>query len=140
MSIDLYWDNDDQTVMLAEFNGRWTWDELYAALNTIKKMSQERERVFGAIIDVRDGLHIPGGSIFNRDALNNFRKLMKLGDDGKGPVVIVGVNKMVRTVFDAAGKIDSKSVQDVHFSKDMDDARRTIYEIMAGLQRQTTSA
>lgn len=139
MGIDLYWDNDDQTVMLAEFNGRWTWDELYAALSTIKKLSAERERVFGAIVDVRNGMSIPGGSIFNREALSNFRKMLQLGSDGKGPVVVVGVNRMVRSIFDAAGKLDRNAVQDVHFAPGMDDARKTIYRLMANIEGQTSA-
>lgn len=135
MGIDLYWDNEEQTVLLAEFNGKWQWDELHAVLNTIKEISKERGRIFGAIVDVRDGMSVPGGSIFNRDALANFRKMLKLDPEGKGPVVVLGMNKMVQTIFDAVGKIDRNAVQDVHFADNVEDARTTIYSLMDKLEK-----
>lgn len=130
MPIDLYWDDNEQTVMLCEFKGRWSWDELHAVLHTIKKLSAQRQQVFGAIIDVREGLHIPGGSIFNREALNNFQQMLKLGSDGKGPVVILGMNSMIRTIFDTVGRVDKKATKDVHFAETMEQARQTIYGIV----------
>lgn len=133
MSIDLYWDNEDQTVILAEFGKQWDWDELHAVLATIKRLSNEREQVFGAIIDIRQGLTVPGGSIFNREALNNFQKLMKLGDDGKGPVVLVGMNGMVKTIIDTVARMTPAAVQDVHFADNMEQGREVIYRLVAKL-------
>ncbi|MEO1290964.1 MAG: hypothetical protein AAFV93_24775, partial [Chloroflexota bacterium] len=75
MAIDLFWDNDEQTVLLAEFNGKWTWDELHKLLTTVKRLSDERGQVFGAILDLRNGMHLPGGNIFNKEGLEQFKKL-----------------------------------------------------------------
>ena len=138
MAIDLYWDDDEQTVILCEFNGRWTWDELHAALGTIKQLSVERDQTFGAIIDVRNGMHLPGGSIFNRDALANFRKMLSLNDGGKkGPMVILGMSAMIRTVFDTIGRMDASLTQDVAFADRIEDARRIIYSQVAALRSQS---
>lgn len=133
MSIELFWDDDAQTVMLAEFNGQWQWDELHAVLQTIKRLSEERQQIFGAIIDVRQGLSVPGGSIFNRDALSQFRRMSDLGSNGKGPVVIVGVSSMIRTIFDTVGKLDKSATNDVYFADKLDDARTVIYAAVAKL-------
>jgi hypothetical protein len=131
MSIDLYWDNDEQTVLLAEFVGKWTWDELHAMLQTVKRLSQQRAMTFGAIIDVSQGLQLPNGSVFNRDGLANFRKILQLDPDNKGPVTIYGMNNMIRSIFDAAIKIDKRLGENVHFASDMDDARRWVYRSLA---------
>jgi len=141
MAIDLYWDDEQQTVMLAEFNGKWTWDELHTVLKTIKRISQERNQVFGAIIDVRDGLQVPGGALFSRETLNNFRKLMTLSDDGRqGPVVVLGVSGMIKTVFDTVKNFDAQAVQNVSFAQEMDDARRIIYTEMAKLNGRSSAS
>lgn len=141
MSIDLYWDNDEQTVMLAEFGQTWDWDELYAMLKTIKRLAAERGRLFGAIIDVREGLHIPGGTIFTAEALGQFRRMLALNQSGqKGPVVIVGVTGVVKTVFEAVKRIDKKIVQDVFFAETMEDARREIYAVMQQIDQDAASA
>jgi hypothetical protein len=135
MAIDLYWDDDEQTVILCEFKNGWTWDDLHAALTTIKRLSADRNRVFGAIIDVRKGLNIPGGSIFNREALANFQKMTSLGAGGKGPVVILGMNGMIKTIFDTVKKMDSKTVSDVYFADTMPDAQRVIYGLVNRLDK-----
>lgn len=141
MSIDLYWDNDEQTVMLAEFGQEWDWDELYTMLSTIKRLAAERGRLFGAIVDVRGGLQVPGGTIFTPEALKQFRRMMALNQSGeKGPVVIVGMNGMIKTVFDAIKRIDKNVVKDVFFAETMDDARDQIYRVMAQLDDQQTAS
>lgn len=130
MSIDLYWDDDDQTVLLCEFNGKWTWDELQNVLKAIKKLSDERGRVFGAIVDVRNGMTIPGGSIFNREALSQFQKMTQLGSGGKGPVVILGVNSLIRSIFDTIKTVNHSAAADVYFADTMETAQQTIYGAM----------
>lgn len=140
MGIDLYWDNKEQTVMLCEFNGDWSWDELHAVLRTIKQLSVERGRVFGAIVDVRGGLRLPGGTIFNREALTNFRKMLQLDPEGKGPVVIVGMNPMIRTIFDTAGRLEPSVTENVYFADDMQEARRKIYTVTPPAQPEDQPA
>jgi len=143
MGIELYWDDEDQTVMLAEFSGKWTWDDLYNMLHTIKKLSVERGQLFGAIIDLRQGFQLPGGSVFNREGLAQFRRLLSLNDDsGKGPVAIVGMNGVIRSIFDAVNTIDRSLTNDVYFAKSLEDARRKLYPEVARVngQRRTTSA
>lgn len=139
MSIELYWDDDEQTVMLCEFNGRWTWDELHDMLLKVKRVSQERQQVFGAILDVRNGMQIPGGSLLSRQTLDNFQKLMRLGSDGKGPVVVLGMGGMVKSVFDAIRRVDARSMQDVYFASDEDEARDKIYAAMAMLEQRASA-
>ena len=135
MAIDLFWDNDEQTVLLAEFNGKWTWDELHKLLTTVKRLSDERGQVFGAILDLRNGMHLPGGNIFNREGLDQFKKLVALGgdDEQKGPVVVLGMNSVVKMIFDAIANFDKSLVSEVNFAKTEDEARDIIFKAVANL-------
>ena len=136
MPIELFWDDDAQTVILAEFSEKWSWDDLHAMLSTIKKLSEERQQVFGAIIDLRTGLHLPGGTIFNREGLNQFQRLLSLSNGGKkGPMVIVGMNSVVRTVFEAVSNFDKSLANDVFFVDEMDEARENIYQKMQKINK-----
>ena len=83
MNIDLFWDNDQQTVILAEFHDGWTWDDLHTVLSKIKSLSDERGQVFGAIVDVRNGLNLPGSSLFNQESLQQFRRMLDIDQNGK---------------------------------------------------------
>jgi len=125
MAIDLFWDNDEQNVFLVEFNGNWTWDDLNAVLKTTTRISQERGQLMGAILDLRKGLSLPGGSIFNREGLNQFKELIQMSNSGQanGPVVIVGMSGMIKTIFDTVTKMDRKAAQSVHFASTMSEAR-----------------
>jgi hypothetical protein len=133
MPIDLYWDDDEQTVLLCEFNGTWTWDELQKVLKTIKRLSEESGRVFGALVDVSKGITVPGGSIFNREALSQFQKMRQLGADGRGPVVIVGMNSIIRSIFDTVKRLDKSAASDVHFAATLAAGQQIIYPIMRRL-------
>lgn len=136
MAIELFWDDTEQTVILAEFSGKWTWDELHHMLATIQQLSEQRGQVFGAIIDLRNGMTVPGGSVFNREGLAQFRKLLAQNNGGgKGPMAIVGMNTMVRAIFDAVSSMDRKLTDDVFFADSIDDARRKIYSATAKLRQ-----
>lgn len=135
MGIELFWDNDEQSVLLAEFNGKWTWEELHKVLSKIKTLSQERGQIFGAILDLRNGMHFPGGNIFSKEGLDQFKQLLSLNDDGdkKGPVVILGVNNMIRMVVKAISNVDKSVVEDINFAEDETQARHLIYKAVEGL-------
>ena len=127
MKIDLYWDNEDQTMLLCEFQSGWTWDDLFAVLKTVKKLSEERQQVFGALIDLTKGMTLPGGSIFNAEALNNFQKILQLGGNGKGPVAVIGAGGMIRMVVDAIRRVNASVVDDVVFAATLDEGRALLY-------------
>jgi hypothetical protein len=128
MAIELYWDDDEQTVMLAEFSGKWSWEELHKVLSKIKEISQERQQAFGAILDLRRGLHLP--NMLNKEGLEQFQKLLVLNDGAseKGRIVILGMNKMVKIIFDAVGTVDKSLTKDVYFAENEEEARQLIYK------------
>lgn len=130
MSIELFWDNDEQTVFLVEFGNSWTWEELHAVLKTTARISDERGQTLGAILDLRKGLTIPGGSVFNRAGMNQFKDLLQMSNNGKdnGPVAIVGMNNTIKAIFDAVGRIEQNATRNIHFASSMCEARTLVNE------------
>ena len=112
-NIELYWDNDQQTVMLCTFAKGWTWAEMFETLDTIKKVTDQRDYEIGAIVDVSRGISVPGGSVFSADTREKAKKMLAMGADGKGPIAIVGaggIGAVLRTSirrydFDTTGAI-----------------------------------
>jgi hypothetical protein len=127
MKIDLYWDNDEQTMLLCEFQAGWTWDDLMAVLRTVKTLSEEREQVFGALIDLRNGMTLPGGSILNAEGLKQFQQLMQLGANGKGPVAVIGAGAMIRMVVEAIRRVNTSVMEDVIFAQTLEEGRQQLY-------------
>ena len=131
MSIELYWDNEEQTVMLCEFGAQWSWDDLFDMLETIKKVTAQRDYEIGAIIDVSNGMSIPGGSIFNFEARNKAKQMLKMSEGGRGPMAIVGANGLIKTVYSAFGTLDKSVQNDVYFARTVNEARAVMVDRLA---------
>jgi len=129
-NIELYWDNDQQTVMLCTFAKGWTWAEMFETLDTIKKVTDQRDYEIGAIVDVSRGISVPGGSVFSADTREKAKKMLAMGADGKGPIAIVGAGGMIKAVARGFEMLDRTALQDVYFVDTLNAARRALAERM----------
>jgi hypothetical protein len=134
MSIELYWDDEAETVMLMEITGKWNWNDLFETMQTIQKISKQRHQTFGAIIDLSQGVSLPSGGFFNSEGLSNFRKLTQLDNGNKGPVVFVGMNGMFKSVFQTAGSLDPNFTKMTAFVNTMSEAQAKIYGMMKDIK------
>ncbi|MEP7291891.1 MAG: hypothetical protein ABI835_08905 [Chloroflexota bacterium] len=124
MGIELYWDNDDQTVMLCEVDRSWTWDEMDAVIDKVKKTTDHSETLIGAILDLRQGVHFPGGSFLTPGALSRARRMLKMGEgERQGPVVVVGASPVIKTIYKTLQKMDKHGLSSVSFAQSLDEAR-----------------
>ena len=123
MGIELYWDNDEQTVLLCEVDGRWTWDEMFKMLNAIKKITDNADREIGAIVDVRNGLNFPSGSLLSVDNFERAKQILKMGEGGTGPIVVVGANSVVKTIYSTMSSLNQQAADKIHFADTTKQAR-----------------
>jgi hypothetical protein len=127
MGIELYWDDADRRdTFLVEIEGRWTYDELWDTLRKIKKVTDSSPVTLGAILDLSRGTTVPGGTIFTPTALHHARELLKFGQGGTGPIVIVGANGFMKSVFRTFSGLDKNGLMQVKFADTLDEARRMI--------------
>jgi hypothetical protein len=127
MAIELYWDDDSLTRMLCVFDGRWSWNELLATLKTIQQITHDLPHQVDAIIDVRKGAHFPEG-LFNTQSLENARGLLKMGEQGTGRLMVVGVNPLIRSIFEAISRLDQRATTHVQFVDSVKQARDLLQE------------
>ena len=128
MSVELYWDNDEQTVMLLEFEGQWTWDELFEKLDVARKAGERADYEISAIVNAASGVHFPGGSLFKPVNLENAKKMLKMGAAGTGPVVIAGANPFIKTIYDTMSSLHKHATSKIYFAADVDEARLLLAE------------
>lgn len=124
MGIELYWDNDDRTIMLVEVRGEFTWDEMYAALNKIKKVTDAVPYEIGAILDLSAGVRFPGGSVFTPTGLQHAKNMLAMGKDGTGHVIIVGMDGLIRKIYDWFRTMDRNMFTNVAFADSLEQAQR----------------
>jgi ABC-type glycerol-3-phosphate transport system substrate-binding protein len=124
MGIHLQWDDDAHTILRCAFDPQWTWDDLYAIADEVKAITDNAPQTISAIIDLTDGMTIPGGNFFSPTSLENARKLLTLGEGGTGPIVIVGANSLIKMVYTSFKGMDKRAAAaDVTFTDTLDEAR-----------------
>jgi ABC-type glycerol-3-phosphate transport system substrate-binding protein len=122
MGIELYWDNDEQTVILVEMQGKWTWDEMYEALQKVKRITDRSPVVLGAILDLTHGASFPGGSPFNATTYGHGQRVLKMGEGGTGPIAVVGANPFFRKVFEVFLSMDRDKLAHIRFVDTLEEA------------------
>lgn len=123
MGLELYWDDDAQTVFLCEVEGAWTWDELYTLLDNVITVCARRDLQLAAIIHFRGRMQPPGGAMFNTSALEHAHRLGRLGADGTGMIVVVGIPAFLKGIFNTFVKLYPKALGSVRFAGTLDEAR-----------------
>jgi hypothetical protein len=123
MPLELYWDDEARTTLLLEVRGAWTWDELMQTMHRVKKVTDSAEHEISAILDLSEGLRLPGGTWLSREALNVARNLLRLGQGGTGQVVVVGVSPAIRAIYNTLLTMDRRMLGGVTFAATTDEAR-----------------
>lgn len=124
MGIELYWDDDDQTIMVCEFDQQWTWEELFATLRDVQKVCAREQREIGAILDLRRA-EVPGGLLMSSTNMENARRMLEMGANGTGPIVVVGVSPLIQSTYDMMQTMngDSRATENISFAPTMKRAR-----------------
>jgi len=126
MGITVQWDSDDKTIIRQTFDGRWTWDDLYAALDYVAKLTDSVPHRVDAIVDVRHSSMLPGGSLFSFNTRQHADKLAKRNDANRGSIIVVGANPLLRGLYDSFRGLYANTASDVHFVASMEQARALI--------------
>jgi hypothetical protein len=138
MSISVKWDNEEQTIIQYVFDGRWSWNDLYAALDKVKEMSGSVEHRVDAIINFSNADLIPSGSIFSFDGKKHAQKLANKASESRGLIVIAGANSFIRGIYDAFRMLDRNISSGVYFTSTVKQARSLLLEQQA-LEREAVS-
>lgn len=131
MGINVVWDNDEQTIIRYEFNGRWTWNDLFAALDKVQEMSTSVEHRVDAIIDLSRADLMPAGAFFSFDGRKNAQKLASKADAARGLIAIAGANSFIRSIYDAFRSFNRSVSSGIHFADNAAQARAWLLEQQA---------
>ncbi len=138
MGISVKWDNDEKTIIQYVFDGRWTWNDLYAALDKVKEMSGSVDHRVDAIINFSNADLIPSGSIFSFDGKKNAQKLAQKANEARGTIVIAGANGFIKGIYDTFRLFDKHISSGVHFTDSVKQARSFLLD-QQKIEPETTS-
>ena len=121
MGVTISWDHKEAGVMLYTVEGRWTWEDLFAAIDQAREMADSIPNAqVHSIIDIR------AGSMFPHNALVHFRRMSNGGANPKlkaGTAVLVGDNFFVKALVDIMSRWNYRSMQHFAMTTTLDDAR-----------------
>lgn len=119
MAIQIAWDDERQDIIRVRVEGRWTWDDLEAALGDTIRMMDSVTHVVHFIIDIR-GSHLNVGG-----ALAQAQKAATPATHrNEGVKVVVGANRVARMLYGTYRKLNSAlgKNQEFHFADSIEDA------------------
>src|SRR5437016_4023177 len=99
MTIHVTWDDLEKTTILYTINGRWTWSDLYDALDIGRDLmdSVSHEHV-DFIVDMTKCKLLPD------NALSHFARVSNKPHDKSGHMIMAGATTFVRTLLNAMGR------------------------------------
>jgi hypothetical protein len=95
---------------------------MYAMLDKIKDITDHADHEIAAILDLRQGVSIPGG-LFNPSNLEHAKQMLTMGEGGSAPIVVVGASPLIKTVYNTFRRLDKNGMSNVSFADTPDDAR-----------------
>ena len=133
MPITVSWLDEEKTIVLQVYTGRWTWDEFYQATQvTTAKMMKSTNQTVHIFADYTHSQGIPAGGAFTKaySALRSY-------PDNWGSLVIVGANRFITMMVEIFKNMFRTSLGAKTFiAETMDDA----YNLIAEYDTQTTEA
>ena len=126
MGVSVRWDNKEAGVLLYTVEGRWTWEDLFAAIECSRELANSvaLEQV-NSIIDIR------AGSLFPQNAILHFRKMSNSAGNPKlkaGTAVLVGDNFFVKALVEIMSRWNYRSMQHFSMTETLDEAREFLVE------------
>ena len=95
MSIEIQWDNPEQTIIRLELKRSWTWEELDQAIHEADKLITSVNHMVHIIIDIRKAGGIPS------DFMSMAGDIFASGDarSNEGKRVVVGAGSLIRIAY-----------------------------------------
>lgn|GEM_PF-6022176 len=135
MTVSTRWYDDEEVVLVYDFSGRWTWDEVYAAHKYGEAMAKAKPHiifVLGITSDDIAGKHIPRG------AVSHLSNLSRLLTDNADLAVIVTLNNMWLSLDRAVSKISKVYANSIRFAKSEEEAFKLFEARKAQLLKESS--
>ena len=124
MSIMVVWDNPEKTIMRFIYNGQWSMDNFYQALQESHDLMNTVDHRVGLIIDVQNSKLVPNG------VLSHGKNVTLRKHPNQGKNVIVGASGFIRTLFDVYKKVYRSTFEEgaYAFAGSLDEARSMLLQ------------
>ena len=122
MSVQVEWDNPEQSILRYIFDDGWTWEDFFAAREEALRLIDERGAEVGVIIHMPEHVRIPPNLI------THARSLAGRVHENTVMVMVVMSNHFLRVMLQTLRKISPQADSRMHMAQTLDEARATLNE------------
>jgi hypothetical protein len=128
MPVKVIWDNDAKTIQRYVYEGRWTWDELYAALSEGQKMLDTVDHLVDGIVDLQGKSYVPSNALVH---LKRVMELMSAHPNVSDITVFLRAEAFVKALTEMLRKLYPSSANQIQFNyaSTLEDAHALIAEL-----------
>ena len=128
MAITVAWDNEDKTVIRTTFDGKWTLEDFWNAVNEQAVLMDQVDYKVNFISDFGNSGLLPSG------ALGHARRLLTTKQHrNTGPVsVVITANKFIQSFFNMFSKVygGAASKHRIVFASSLNEGRTLLDELI----------
>jgi len=101
MGVSICWDDEEQTIVRYDFEGRWTWEEFYPAYEQAIAMEKSVPHRIDVILDMLNSYNIP------LNAITHVRSISKKQPENLGLSVFVTTSAVVLSLYRVGMQFDA---------------------------------
>lgn len=121
-SIEVFWDNDERTIIYMLFEGRWTWDDFYAADKQVIELEKDGADRVDVIVDLRQSAGLPPNTLLH------VKNIADKQSEKIGLNVLVTPSPLIHSLYHVGARFYSRIGQYFCIADTPEDARRIIDE------------
>lgn len=122
MTVRVDWDDPDQSILLYTLGCRWTWDEMYEAVDKGIAMTSTVPHKFCIIVDYQSSQGLPPG------AINQFGRITRLMNPQIELVIIAGGGTLLLSLFNLFLLLSGNNAPKYCWVSDLDKAYSMLAE------------
>lgn len=128
MSISVMWENNERTILRYRFNGKWTWEEFYAAIERGQALQDEVTQPVDVLLDMLESPVVPGG------AIRHFRPIGKIAHPNTEMRIVVSSSGIIAGLYAVFIRMIGSAARSYRIVRTLDEAHTLITDLQA--QRQ----
>lgn len=130
MAILVKWDNNEETIIRWDFDGRWNWDQAANAARESVELRQGKSHKVAIILNLQQS------TMMKSDVFQNTVELMMLSPDDRDYIVVVGRNVYTQALVEIFRKMFLDLEHVIYSTDTLHEARRLIEMRRAGHEEE----
>lgn len=129
MSVNLVWDDSHHTTLRFDYEGEWTWNEWYAAMDDAETRIRELDDTVYLINNLGDTTYLPKNAMtnFKQNAIH-FHAIVRM-------TFIVSENLFIKVMFNTFKRFAGAWAEHYYFVTSLEEGRQMIADDIAEFER-----